>query len=60
MIVLRPPAELAATVRRVADRLPLHLHAEARDLHQAADENCKGRRCWQLTLTALNRGDEHG
>ncbi len=36
MIILRTPAELAATVRAVAATLPSHRHAEASDLRQAA------------------------
>lgn len=36
MIILRTPAELAATVRQVAATLPSHRHAEASDLRQAA------------------------
>lgn len=36
MIILRTPAELAATVRQVAATLPSHRHAEASDLNQAA------------------------
>jgi methylphosphotriester-DNA--protein-cysteine methyltransferase len=36
MIILRTPAELAASLRKVAAGLPPHQIAEARDLEQAA------------------------
>jgi hypothetical protein len=36
MVTIKSPAELAATVRKVAKRLPSHYFAETRDLIEAA------------------------